>query len=63
MEGTLSVDEPAPATTFEAAVAEHYPGLVRRLTVVVGGDVETGQGAGSVDETGPGIADRRLGRH
>jgi RNA polymerase sigma-70 factor (ECF subfamily) len=43
MEGTLSVDEPAPATTFEAAVADHYPGLVRRLTVVVGGDVETGR--------------------
>lgn len=30
-------------TTFEDAVAEHYPGLVRRLTVVVGGDPEMGR--------------------
>lgn len=30
-------------TAFEDAVALHYPGLVRRLTVVVGGDVEAGR--------------------
>ena len=28
---------------FEDAMAAHYPGLVRRLTVVVGGDREAGQ--------------------
>jgi RNA polymerase sigma-70 factor (ECF subfamily) len=30
-------------TAFEDAVAMHYPGLVRRLTVVVGGDIEAGR--------------------
>ena len=28
---------------FEDAMGEHYPGLVRRLTVVVGGDLEAGR--------------------
>lgn len=28
---------------FEDAVAQHYPGLLRRLTVVVGGDLEAGR--------------------
>jgi RNA polymerase sigma-70 factor (ECF subfamily) len=36
MERTARVD-------FEDAMAAHYPGLVRRLTVVVGGDLEAGQ--------------------
>jgi len=30
------------AEAFQAAVGEHYPGLVRRLTTVVGGDPEDG---------------------
>ena len=30
-------------TAFDDAVTLHYPGLVRRLTVVVGGDVEAGR--------------------
>lgn len=37
------LDRAIPRPTFEDVVAEHYPGLVRRLTVVVGGDVEMGQ--------------------
>lgn len=43
MEGTAWVDRPAPADAFEDVVAQHYPGLVRRLTVVVGGDAEAGR--------------------
>jgi RNA polymerase sigma-70 factor (ECF subfamily) len=43
MEGTAWMDRTASAEAFEAAVAHHYPGLVRRLTVVLGGDVEAGR--------------------
>lgn len=34
---------PARTAAFEEAVADHYPGLVRRLTAVVGGDREAGR--------------------
>lgn len=37
------MERPARAEAFEQACAEHYPGLVRRLTVVVGGDNEMGR--------------------
>lgn len=37
------MDRATRADAFEAAVAQHYPGLVRRLTVVLGGDVEAGR--------------------
>ena len=45
MEGIAYVDAAGRARSddFTAAVAPHYPGLVRRLTVVVGGDLETGK--------------------
>jgi RNA polymerase sigma-70 factor, ECF subfamily len=43
MEGIAWMDRPARIDAFEAAVTQHYPGLVRRLTVVVGGDVEAGE--------------------
>jgi RNA polymerase sigma-70 factor, ECF subfamily len=43
MEGIAWMDRAASSAAFEDAVALHYPGLVRRLTVVVGGDVEAGQ--------------------
>jgi RNA polymerase sigma-70 factor (ECF subfamily) len=45
MEGIAYVDAASGARSddFTAAVAPHYPGLVRRLTVVVGGDLETGK--------------------
>jgi RNA polymerase sigma-70 factor (ECF subfamily) len=33
----------AHAEAFEAVVSDHYAGLVRRLTIVVGGDVEAGR--------------------
>ena len=33
----------ARSYAFEAAVSDHYAGLVRRLTIVVGGDVESGR--------------------
>jgi RNA polymerase sigma-70 factor, ECF subfamily len=36
------MDGTASSEAFEAAVAHHYPGLVRRLTVVLGGDAEAG---------------------
>jgi RNA polymerase sigma-70 factor (ECF subfamily) len=42
MEGTAWMKR-ATHIEFEDAIAQHYPGLVRRLTVVVGGDVEAGQ--------------------
>jgi RNA polymerase sigma-70 factor (ECF subfamily) len=43
MEGIAYVDAPAPSRTdaFTAAVGQHYPALVRRLTAVVG-DHEAG---------------------
>lgn len=37
------MDRPAHADAFEDVVAQHYPGLVRRLTVVLEGDVEAGR--------------------
>lgn len=43
MEGTALLDHPTRTVAFDEAVADHYPGLVRRLTIVVGGDVETGR--------------------
>jgi RNA polymerase sigma-70 factor, ECF subfamily len=43
MEGIAWMDGPARTDAFEAAVSHHYPGLVRRLTVVLGGDAEAGQ--------------------
>ncbi len=43
MEGIGWMDRATRAAAFEEAVADHYPGLVRRLTVVVGGDVEAGR--------------------
>jgi RNA polymerase sigma-70 factor (ECF subfamily) len=45
MEGIAYVDAAGRARSddFTAAVAPHYPGLVRRLTVIVGGDLETGK--------------------
>jgi RNA polymerase sigma-70 factor, ECF subfamily len=43
MEGALVLDHAAWPTPFEQAVADHYPGLVRRLTVVMGGDIEMGR--------------------
>jgi RNA polymerase sigma-70 factor, ECF subfamily len=43
MEGIAWMDRPAGTDAFEAAVADHYPGLVRRLTVVIGGDADTGE--------------------
>jgi RNA polymerase sigma-70 factor, ECF subfamily len=43
MEAIVAMDQVAPRSAFEDAVADHYPGLVRRLTVVVGGDVEMGR--------------------
>jgi RNA polymerase sigma-70 factor, ECF subfamily len=43
MEAIVGVDHVTPGTAFDEAVADHYPGLVRRLTVVVGGDVEMGR--------------------
>jgi len=43
MEGIAWMERPARIAAFEDAVADHYPGLVRRLTVVVGGDVEAGR--------------------
>lgn len=36
------MDRAARNDAFEAVVAHHYPGLVRRLTVVLGGDAEAG---------------------
>lgn len=43
MEGIAWMTDLPRVTAFEDAVALHYPGLVRRLTVVVGGDVEAGR--------------------
>lgn len=45
MEGIAFVDAPAPSRSeaFAAAMEPHYPGLVRRLTLVVGGDAEAGR--------------------
>jgi RNA polymerase sigma-70 factor, ECF subfamily len=43
MEGIAWMTDAPRVTAFEDAVDLHYPGLVRRLTVVVGGDVETGR--------------------
>jgi RNA polymerase sigma-70 factor (ECF subfamily) len=43
MEGIAWMDRPAAIDAFEAAVMPHYPGLVRRLTVVLGSDLEAGQ--------------------
>lgn len=40
MEGIAWMNHAARTVAFEDAVALHYPGLVRRLTLVVGGDVE-----------------------
>lgn len=37
------MDRSAAVDAFEAAVMQHYPGLVRRLTVVLGRDAEAGQ--------------------
>ena len=37
------MERAARTDAFEDAVALHYPGLVRRLTLVVGGDVEAGR--------------------
>jgi RNA polymerase sigma-70 factor (ECF subfamily) len=42
MEGTTWMER-ATHAEFERAMAEHYSGLVRRLTVVVGGDAEAGR--------------------
>ncbi len=43
MEGIAWMTDLPRVTAFEDAVDLHYPGLVRRLTVVVGGDVEAGR--------------------
>lgn len=43
MEGIAWMDRPARTAAFEEAVSDHYSGLVRRLTVVVGGDHEMGR--------------------
>jgi len=43
MEGIARMEHPTRQAAFEEAVADHYSGLVRRLTVVVGGDVEAGR--------------------
>lgn len=43
MEGIARMDIPERIDAFEAAVTQHYPGLLRRLTVVVGGDLEAGE--------------------
>jgi RNA polymerase sigma-70 factor (ECF subfamily) len=37
------MDRAVVVDAFEAAVAPHYAGLVRRLTIVLGGDVEAGR--------------------
>jgi RNA polymerase sigma-70 factor, ECF subfamily len=43
IEGIAWMTDVPRVTAFEDAVTLHYPGLVRRLTVVVGGDVEAGR--------------------
>jgi RNA polymerase sigma-70 factor, ECF subfamily len=43
MEGIVYMTDAPTVTAFEDAVEMHYHGLVRRLTVVVGGDVEAGR--------------------
>jgi RNA polymerase sigma-70 factor, ECF subfamily len=43
MEGIAWMTDRPTLTAFEDAVELHYPGLVRRLTVVVGGDLEAGR--------------------
>lgn len=42
MEGIALMSPAGRTAAFEDAVAQHYAGLVRRLTLVLGGDVEGG---------------------